>query len=286
MKCLDKLKGWLRRKFASSPRSRHLKRVFQLEQLEDRLAPAVGDLLPDLVTWADQSRGYLYGWFLDTTTMPGHTLLRLSQATANQGAGRLELRGGAINPDGTQQVFQRIYNQDGSFRDVLAGNFENDPDHHHIHFEDFAQYNLRAVTSGGGVGGIIAGGLKTTFAVIDTSIYNSSLPGFSSSPFYTSAGQVQGLSVGWADVYPSNLENQWIDVTGVAPGTYWLESVTDPDNRIVESNDGNNVTRIMITLGTSQVDGAGNTLATARDIGALSTSQTFHDFVSPTDTND
>src|SRR5262249_19362954 len=74
---------------------------------------------------------------------------------------------------------------------------------------------------------------------------------------------------------------------GVAPGNYWLESVADPLNHIVESNDGNNATRILITVGVNgQPDNAGNTQATARDIGTLSSTQTFQDFVGPVDTND
>src|SRR5262249_5236931 len=53
-------------------------------------------------------------------------------------------------------------------------------------------------------------------------------------------------------------------------------------------NETNNTTRIMITIGggTAQPDSAGNTLATARDIGVLSGTQTFQDFVQPADKND
>src|SRR5262249_28303883 len=213
---------WMRStpcKSISPSRSQRPGASLQVEQLEDRLAPAV-NLLPDLVTWANESAGDLYGWYLDKTTEPGHTLLRLSNSVANQGAGKLELRGGAINPDGTQQVYQRIYRDDGTFFDVLAGNFVYHPEHMHIHFEDFAQYNLRPVNADGSPGALIAGGQKTSFAVEDTAVYNSSLPGFSSTSAYNSAGQIQGLSVGWADVYNANLADQWIDITGVAPGTY------------------------------------------------------------------
>ncbi|MEJ7592501.1 MAG: lysyl oxidase family protein [Planctomycetaceae bacterium] len=57
-----------------------------------------------------------------------------------------------------------------------------------------------------------------------------------------------GLSVGWADVYDRGLEGQSIDITNVPDGNYWLETVVDPDNRLMESNENNNVTRIQITL--------------------------------------
>jgi hypothetical protein len=257
-----------------------------VEGLEDRSVPAAAQL-PDLTVWADQSRGYMYDWYLDTTTTAGRTLLRLSNAVANIGAGPLEIRGGAVNADNTQLVVQRVYDDAGGFADRPAGAFVYHQSHGHIHFEDFARYNLRAVTAGDGVGAVMAAGSKTSFRLEDTTVYNSALPGYSATRGYYAGDQVQGISVGWADVYRRNLADQWIDVTGVAAGTYWLESVVDPENTILESNESNNVVRIKITLGAANApDYAGNTLATARDIGALADNQSFHDYVGRTDSND
>src|SRR5436190_22037814 len=74
------------------------------------VAAAVGaPRLPDLICLADAGRDYVYGWQLDTKEIPGHTLLRLTSAMGNGGAGPLELRGGSINPDGTQNVYQRVF---------------------------------------------------------------------------------------------------------------------------------------------------------------------------------
>jgi hypothetical protein len=61
--------------------------------------------------------------------------------------------------------------------------------------------------------------------------------------------QTQGISVGWADIYGSELDDQWIDVQGVPPGEYWLETVIDPDQRLVESNESNNVVRNRVVIG-------------------------------------
>src|SRR4030095_10043890 len=66
--------------------------------------------------------------------------------------------------------------------------------------------------------------------------------------YFACSVKKQGISVGWADVYSQSLPDQWIDVTDVAPGRYWLEVVADPDNQIVESNEENNTTRIAINL--------------------------------------
>lgn len=257
-----------------------------VEGLEERRTPAVSQL-PDLTTWADQGRGFLSDWYLDTSTTAGRTLLRLSNSVANVGTGPLEIRGGQVNTNGTQAVSQRIYDDTGAFFDRPAGSFVYHAEHGHVHFEDFAQYNLRAVTAGDGVGSVIASGAKTSYRLEDTTVYNSSLPGYSSTRGYYGGGQIQGISVGWADYYHRSLAGQWIDVTNVAAGTYWLESVADPLNRIAESNENNNAARIKITIGNASApDYAGNTPATARDIGTLASNQAFQDFVSPSDKND
>ncbi len=67
---------------------------------------------------------------------------------------------------------------------------------------------------------------------------------------YSQSGnqQVQGISVGWNDVYSSGLGGQQINITGVANGDYWLEVTVDPLNSVQESDDTNNTTRIPITL--------------------------------------
>src|SRR4051812_43926203 len=92
--------------------------------------------LPDLIPWSNKRRGYVYGWNLDRTEKPGHLLLRLTTAIANGGAGPLELRGGR-HTTSSQDVYQRIFNDDGTYSDRLAGTFVYHPAHHHTHFADF-----------------------------------------------------------------------------------------------------------------------------------------------------
>jgi len=204
--------------------------------------------LPDLLPWANRRRAYVYGWNLDRTEQPGHLLLRLTTAIANIGAGPLELRGGRHTTAG-QDVYQRIYNDDNSYSDRLAGTFTYHPAHHHTHFDDFSSYRLRAVLPNDGVGKIIAGGTKTSFCLTDSDQWPTTLPNTSADGnYFACEDKMQGISVGWADVYDSHLPDQWIDVTNVKPAKYWLEVVADPHNRIRESNEKNNIARIMINL--------------------------------------
>jgi hypothetical protein len=126
----------------------------------------------------------------------------------------VELNGGAVNPDGvTQQVYQRLYTSSGSSKQFLAGSFIYHPQHAHVHFEDFTNYNLRAVTptdgtaegviedGTGGAGAVAATSEKVSFCLLDSLMFNTSLPGAPQSAQNVSCSNAkQGISVGWADL--------------------------------------------------------------------------------------
>ncbi|NJN49227.1 MAG: hypothetical protein HC805_04890, partial [Alkalinema sp. RL_2_19] len=208
--------------------------------------------LPDLRPMISASSDYT----IDTTEIPGQTLLRLSTAVANIGPGPLELWGTATF--GTYQpVFQRIYNQDATFRDQLAGEFVNYTSHGHFHFENFAVYNLRTIEPDGTPGAIVASGGKTSFCLLNVQHPFPQLT--AAAPIADGRGGldcgfIQGIDVGYADVYARDLPNQWIDVSSVPNGDYWLEITTDPDNRIQESNETNNTDYLRITLDKPPLD--------------------------------
>jgi len=50
----------------------------------------------------------------------------------------------------------------------------------------------------------------------------------------------QGLTSGWADLYDSALDCQWVDITDVAPGPYSLRITVNPDGILQETNLENN----------------------------------------------
>ena len=213
----------------------------------ERTGAQVVDLLPDIIVRESD----LYNNDVVTNIVPGRTHIRFSNATANVGLGRLHLIGILPPlPDGSQLVMQRVFRDDGSFWDDTAGAFLYHPTHSHTHFENWCAYRLREILPGDGVGDVVAGGAKTSFCILDLGVYNSSLPNFNSSPYYTSCGSgVQGLSVGWLDLYSKSLPGQNIDITDVPDGEYWLESEADPDGNIMEFDKTNNIIRIKVTLG-------------------------------------
>jgi hypothetical protein len=86
-------------------------------------------------------------------------------------------------------------------------------------------------------------------ALIDGNDYDTSWPNAPATSFYTSVNApILGVSVGWADIYGRNLPGQWVEATYLPSGPYWLEVVVDPYNRIEESDETNNTTRILVNL--------------------------------------
>ena len=58
----------------------------------------------------------------------------------------------------------------------------------------------------------------------------------------------QGLSVGWSDIYRRSFDCQWIDITGIANGTYLLQIEVNANHAILESNYDNNSIWYWVTI--------------------------------------
>jgi len=173
------------------------------------------------------------------------TQLRFSTRTENLGDGPLEIVGGETG-SGVQNVYQHVYRSDGSSYDGFAGQFVWHPEHAHTHFGDYATYTLQPY---GAPGGSAREGHKTSFCLIDTDLIDGSLPGSPGSPQYTICDtNIQGISVGWGDTYGHYLADQDIDITGLASGDYELKIEVDPKNRLLETDDTDNVSLIYVNL--------------------------------------
>ena len=176
----------------------------------------------------------------------GNLELRLSATSWNSGAGPLELIAGATGQAG-QDVYQRIYQKNGSYRDELAGTFVWHPDHNHFHFQEYALYTLRPVAA---PGASQRQAYKTSFCVEDTTKVDGRLPGAPRKPRYALCNQfVQGMSVGWGDTYGWQLAGQSIDLTGNPDGLYELTVDFDPANRLIESDDNDNTACVLLQIG-------------------------------------
>ena len=207
-------------------------------------------LLPDLIAWADQPNNYMYGGTVNASLVPGKTVYRFNQPIPNIGDGPLELRP-ETHADGSQDIYQRIYDSEGGpIEERHVGTFQNvNPPYGIMFLEGIAHYRIREVLPGDEVGAILTTHEKISYALVDGPSYDLNLEHASPTRHYASTdGPLLGISVGWADIYTNTLPGQWADLTGLADGEYWLETVIDPYDRILELNESNNTNMVKINV--------------------------------------
>ena len=190
---------------------------------------AVTGRLPDLRTLPPTNLSLTTEVLGDGQT---HYRLRFDNTVWNAGPGRLELVGKK-----RAKIYQRFYNARGALVDraYIGNDSVFHAGHNHYHIENFASYLLVELGKKG---------TKTGFCIVDTINHTGQY-----GPRYTTCGQtLQGLSVGWADVYPAHLADQWIDLGApLADGTYTLRSTANPRQRLIEANYGNNAAQTCFT---------------------------------------
>jgi hypothetical protein len=113
--------------------------------------------------------------------------------------------------------------------------------HEHYHFAGYALYQLI-----GADGKEVLRGKKRAFCLEDyTPLDNFPLP-HTDEPKYDCDNQ--GIQVGWADTYYNGLVCQFMDVTGVAPGSYTLRVTVNPEHVFPELTYDNNVAEVPVTI--------------------------------------
>ncbi len=145
-------------------------------------------------------------------------LLRFDTATANVGTGDLVLG----NP-------------------TAGVCFEWSQCHQHYHFLGFSQYTL--YQSDGTT--VAATGHKQSFCLEDVEQYPPDPAPDPATPFTCMS---QGLHVGWEDVYPSDIDCQWVDITGVPAGSYLLKVAINTAGYLPESNYTNDTATVPVTI--------------------------------------
>ena len=223
-----------------------------------------GELLPDLVTRPPANVHV-------RVTKKGRRLLRFANEVVNAQTGPLELhpRAGDCNGNGDRAddrfAYQRIYRDasgdgvftrsvDTAFRERPAGCVTYHREHAHWHFEAFAEYRLRAYARDGSLGPVVVTSGKVSSCVIDTK-RRLRLPGAPARAYYGPLGgtgcrrdSVGGISVGWGDRYGARVTGQHLELTGLPGGAYCLVLEADPEDRIVEANERNNVRRTYVVV--------------------------------------
>jgi hypothetical protein len=180
---------------------------------------------PDLIIWGPSLHPHFevrtFGSndceVLDGCAVPGtRRLLRFASETRNIGNADLVLGNPTNNPL-----------------------FVYDPCHNHYHFEGYIKFRLLDTNQV-----VVATGKKIGFALVDGERWDTT----NGDPSDHFDEENQGIQHGWADLYDYLLPCQYVDITDVPPGPYTLEQEVDPDNKLAELNESNNVTRVAVTI--------------------------------------
>ena len=199
------------------------------------LAQGAACPLPDLTMLADAAASSI---FINRETFPADSCSIVEGCVNGPGERRL-LRFDTVTPN-LGQI------------DLILGNPEETPGfepsecHGHRHFEGYANYELVDAT-----GSIIAAGHKQAFCLLDSYAVS---PDAGPGRFHC---EFQGITRGWADVYGAGLDCQWVDITDVPPGDYFLRLTVNGDRVIAESNYDNNTVEVPVTIGVDDGPGGG-----------------------------
>jgi hypothetical protein len=153
----------------------------------------------------------------------------------------------AGNPAESEKYMNREHAQVPSSGEMFYVNADG---HHHWHLQHVARYSLWNSAKSGEV----APAQKVGFCLEDsqrventgptTPVYADSVPPFRDfcQQFRPNATSVyEGISPGWRDVYDKNLALQWVDISNVLPGDYFLREDVDPEGIVNETGGGEKV---------------------------------------------
>jgi len=199
----------------------------------------------------------LPAWGISLSQEDGKAYVNFGATVWNAGTSPLLVdgfrRSGTELMDAYQYFFDAKGNQVGS---RPAGTMEWDArdGHQHWHFTDFAQYNLLdsaqklAVRSG-----------KEAFCLANTDAVDFTIPNAKWRPENTDLSTSCGadtvvavrevLDIGNGDTYSQDRPGQSFEITDVPNGTYYIQVLANPEDKLAELNTTNNSALRQIVLG-------------------------------------
>lgn len=207
-------------------------------------------LLPDLVQQPPTQLGVVQS--------SASWRLGFNSAVANLGAGPLMINGHRPDTSSSMVADQAVKMSDGSTQNYPSiGSMIFYVPHNHWHYLGFDHYELRKASDYS----MVAPDQKMGFCLGDRFTLNSDgtrtepptvigpYTWTDCQPGNTAALSVsEGMSVGYGDDYTPQLEGQYIDVTGVAPGQYVVVHRVNQDGSVHETNYTNDAASVLINL--------------------------------------
>jgi len=195
--------------------------------------------LPDLIS----DRPFI--WFDKVVENPDGTLSRVLAFDGylhNVGEGSLDLLG---NPQIAGDVKQRVFDGE-SWEEVGAPTvrYETTDGHNHFHLIGAVDYSLWSESQARQIGE----SAKVGFCLVDSEQVEAAHDQFYDLASFSYCNEDEpeatelrmGITPGWRDTYDASTTLQWVDVSDVQPGRYWVGAITDPNDEIVESDEDNN----------------------------------------------
>lgn len=199
-------------------------------------------LLPDLVLEAPKE--------LHITGAGTKRKLRFNTTFTNLGDGPFEVIGHTDTQKEITFASQYIKRKDGTglYREI--GNFIFHSAHKHWHVANHVVYEIWGMEPSDGQGRLLSTSGKMSICLFDDRPADLSLPEAPKTRTYfpVCSSRIQGVSVGWSDVYLSRIEGQEIDIGNVSDGIYIFKFKINPDNKILEKNYDNNSGMIKIEI--------------------------------------
>ncbi|HEY1077769.1 MAG TPA: PPC domain-containing protein [Fontimonas sp.] len=153
---------------------------------------------------------------------------------------------------------QAVHYSDGSEELIPAGTYSFHPIHFHFHDDYVLSFELYAVTDADHGGMVQAGlGTKSGFCPADQlfgnwAVFNQGYetPG-GDTPLDNCSSPINGvlgLSVGWGDVYRWQRPGMYVEFADQPNGRYVVRSLVDAQDRVIETNNGDNVSYAYIDV--------------------------------------
>ena len=197
-------------------------------------------------------------WF--SRSPSGRLVLHSANDIRSRGAGPLEVRGRRIEPNRRpkwMEAHQVIYKRGpGKFHRKPSASLTFHPIPYqgsYWKYADAAQFEMWSLNRDRQPVRRVRVGPKLDYCFRDL---ERTLPSPASPASFVYPGCSQdpnisrvtlGTSVGWSDVYPSNYDDNWIDVTRLK-GCFLFRQLADPKNQLSELNEKNNVGKRRLRL--------------------------------------
>jgi hypothetical protein len=197
-------------------------------------------MLPDLAA--------MPAWNIGVFSHRHRDLLSFASTEWNAGPGGLVVEGFRHRSRDVMHAFQYFYDDSGtpvSRAPVGAFHFDGRNGHNHWHFQQFARYTLTKP------GGRRVASEKQSFCIGLTDPVDLTVPGAVWQPdalgLRSACGRDdsiwirESLQPGWGDTYLQYVAGQAIDVTHVPNGSYRLKVEVNPEGKLYERTEGNDV---------------------------------------------